>query len=764
MQNEKDLIDFETPLPTPAQSAADIAFGPIPEINVPVLKPSKPISRGIRLFQNSAKKAVISTKNEFNRLSKWLLSNIPEPISSAVNKRVKDLQKKVKGIYDRLTPKQIQIPRPIQQDTALKGYLKTFKIDGVGGIDPESFLSSSKQSVIELIKEQKLPIKIKLILTCKFEKNNPTTGKIDNENGHFQSRVEVITESTDIDEILGVMIGRIIELISVYQKKGSGWKFEVIKRLDININPFNHLSASSFIPLPTALSTKKAIINVKNEHDNECFKWAVTSAVFPRKNPQVLTETVRENAKTFDWTGIRFPVSLKQIDTFERQNNYAINVYGFEGEVYPLRISRKQSEETIDLLLLSNDEGSHYCWIKSMSRLLSSQVSGKQHAREFCRRCLNNFHNKEALDKHQEFCSNHEAVKTVMPEHGTILKFKHFNRSMRVPFVVYADFECFTEPVSGCMPASDCSSTTKYQSHKPSGFSFLIKCFDDSIFAPILVSQTAESPSSDIPQLFIERLEEEIVDLYRKFKFAKKMVMSPKDRLVYQNAQECHICGGGLGNDRVRDHCHLTGKFRGAAHSKCNLDYRVPKFFPVIFHNLSGYDSHLFIKNLGKTEGKIDCIPTNEEKYISFTKEIVVDSFIDKDGNTRQVKRDQRFIDSYKFMASSLESLVKNLPKESFKNLTACHENPEAIELVMRKGVFPYGWFDSFDKLSETELPPIVAFYSKLNGTHISEEDWSHAQKVWEAFDMCNMRDYHDLYLETDVLLLADVFENFRDV
>ena len=281
-------------------------------------------------FKIRRKKAAISTKNEFNRLSKWLLSNIPEPISSAVNKRVKDLQKKVKGIYDRLTPKQIQIPRPIQQDTALKGYLKTFKIDGVGGIDPESFLSSSKQSVVELIKEQKLPIKIKLILTCKFEKNNPATGKIDKEKGHFHSRVEVITESTDIDEILDVMIEGIIELISVHQKKGSGWKFEVIERLDINIDPFNPLSASSFIPLPTALFTKKAIINVKNEHDNECFKWAVTSAVFPRKNPQVLTETVRENAKTFDWTGIRFPVSLKQIDTFERQNNYAINVYGFE--------------------------------------------------------------------------------------------------------------------------------------------------------------------------------------------------------------------------------------------------------------------------------------------------------------------------------------------------------------------------------------------------------------------------------------------------
>ena len=79
---------------------------------------------------------------------------------------------------------------------------------------------------------------------------------------------------------------------------------------------------------------------------------------------------------------------------------------------------------------------------------------------------------------------------------------------------------------------------------------------------------------------------------------------------------------------KVRDHCHLTGKFRGAAHNKCNLKFRLPKFYPVIFHNLSGYDSHLFIKNLGKSEGKIDCIPNNEEKYISFTKEILVDKFI----------------------------------------------------------------------------------------------------------------------------------------
>ena len=75
------------------------------------------------------------------------------------------------------------------------------------------------------------------------------------------------------------------------------------------------------------------------------------------------------------------------------------------------------------------------------------------------------------------------------------------------------------------------------------------------------------------------------------------------DTLVYENTTLCHICNEELGEDRVRDHCHLTGKFRGAAHEGCNLKYKIPKFFPVVFHNLSGSDSHLFIKTLGNSEG-----------------------------------------------------------------------------------------------------------------------------------------------------------------
>ena len=101
----------------------------------------------------------------------------------------------------------------------------------------------------------------------------------------------------------------------------------------------------------------------------------------------------------------------------------------------------------------------------------------------------------------------------------------------------------------------------------------------------------------------------------------------------------CHICNEELGEDRVRDHCHLSGKFKGAAHEICNLKYKVPKLFPVVFHNFAGYDSHLFIKTVGNSEGDISCIPNNEENYISFTKQVIVDKFVNKEGKEVNVKR-----------------------------------------------------------------------------------------------------------------------------
>ena len=672
------------------------------------------------------------------------------------------------SVRDELDEKQFNIE---EQQTALRGYLKTYRIGGKRGYGPKIFLNNIKPKVIDLINKQKKPIKIKFIFTCKFIKKNPATRQTDENSGYFHSTVETITSSTDLSELFNMMTNRLLEKVEKFQNEGSGWQFNQVEYFDINIDPFEPFVGSSYINLPQKLATKKAIINVRNENDHECFKWAVTSAVYKQDiHPERKNKEMVENSKNFNWSGIEFPTSLKQIDRFEKQNPYyTINVYGYDkDDVYPLRISKKQKGYLINLLLISEDENNHYCWIKNMSRLLAAKVSKHKSKMHFCPRCLNAFQSEKSLEKHLEYCGANKEVKIDMPkdEDGNpkYIKFNNYNRKMRVPFVVYADFESFPEKIHTCSPDESESYTNQYQKHKASGFSYLIKSFDDKIFPPELVQYTAESPDDDIPQIFVNNLEQDIKKIYNKTKYHKKVEdMSEMDKKEYENATHCHICEEKLGEDKVLDHCHLTGKYRGAAHNECNLNYKIPKFFPVIFHNLSGYDAHIFIKNLGVTEGKINCIPNNEEKYISFTKQIVVDEFTNKEGKHIEVKRDIRFIDSFKFMSTSLEKLVVNLPKESFKNLNIFYEGEE-LKLLLRKGVFPYDWFDGLDKLSTNQLPPKDAFYSILNDENISDNDYKHAQNVWETFNMETMRDYHDLYLNSDVLLLADVFENFRDV
>ena len=143
--------------------------------------------------------------------------------------------------------------------------------------------------------------------------------------------------------------------------------------------------------------------------------------------------------------------------------------------------------------------------------------------------------------------------------------------------------------------------------------------------------------------------------------------MTMHDKTAYDNSTLCHICNEELGKDRVRDHCHLSGKFRGAAHEICNLKQKVLKFCPVVFHNLAGYDRHLFIKTVGNSKGDISCIPNNEENYISFTKQVIVDKFVNEDGKEVNVKLELRFIDSLRFMASSLDKFSSNLKIDQLK-------------------------------------------------------------------------------------------------
>ena len=426
-----------------------------------------------------------------------------------------------------------------------------------------------------------------------------------------------------------------------------------------------------------------------------------------------------------------------------------------------MREVSKSCKNTIDLFLYEEDGKFHYSLIKNFSRLIRSQITTRtDEPIQICKRCFSHFTKEELLEKHIKYCSNNATAFVKMPEPNTMLYFKNYYKKLPIPFVVYADFECFTKPMNSCSPNPKDSYNYNYQKHEPSGFCFYVKGIVDKKIKPIIYTKTSED--EDISKVFVEKLAEVTKGIYNDFyQKPKPLKLTKEEQKLFEKAVNCHICSRELKKDKVTDHCHFTGQYRGAAHNKCNLMCCKPRVLPVIFYNLQGYDAHLFKKQLARLEGDLNCIPSTEEKYISFSKSIKVGEYYClKLGKMCPINFEIRFLDSFKFLQTSLANLVSNLSKEDFHNTN--HVFKKNVDLLTRKGVYPYDYVSSLDKLSETQLPPKEEFYSQLYDEDISDDDYQHAINVWNTFNCKTIRDYHDLYLKSDVLLLADVFENFR--
>ena len=357
--------------------------------------------------------------------------------------------------------------------------------------------------MIDLL-EKNRQVKVRFVLTCDMERVDMKTGEVIVAQPHFSSKNEVNLDSTDVNEIYANSVDKVLESMAHFQMQGSNWRFTAVVRLDIHNIVYKPLKGSSYIPLPLELANKQAIINMKND-DDKCFKWCVTRALNPSdKNPQRITKDLIEQSEKLDWSGIEFPVpAVANILTkFERNNNICVNVFGYEKDVYPLYISKHESDTCVDLLLISDGETKHYCWVKNFNGLMTRRTEKSHHTMYYCKRCLTGYQAIESLHRHTEYCSQHDAQKIELPEPGTMLSFKNYNRSMRVPFVVYADFESFIKPIATCQPDPSTSFTNKYQKHTPSSFCYYIKCHDDSLYSQAPVTFTAESEDDDVAQIF----------------------------------------------------------------------------------------------------------------------------------------------------------------------------------------------------------------------------------------------------------------------
>ena len=664
------------------------------------------------------------------------------------------------------TKKPTPLPRTkIEEvDKALKGYTKSFEISIKNDKDPLVQLQNTRLAIENHITKILTSMKgLKFVETLKVTfKKQDGDGTL-YKTAYFNSKPKTIINNTEINEALQLSKQQILNMIAQWISEGSGWTIESVDNHYLNIVQYQPMKGSSYIKLPQELrNSAKGLINMKNE-DNECFRWCHIRHLNPQDiHPERIKKSDKEYINKLDYSGIEFPVTIKQYNKIEKQNEININVFGYENkQPYPIFVSKEKYEDCINILLITEEKNKHYVLIKDFNNFMYNKTKHKER-KHFCMHCLQCFSSERVLSDHKDNCITVNGMQAVkMPDKdNNILKYNNFHKQQPVPFVIYADFEAITEKISGCQPNNNKSYTEAYQKHTDCGYGYkVVCCYDDKYSKP-----TKTYRGKKAVYKFMEAMLDEVKYCKKvaKKEFNKPLRMTKEDEKEFQKAKECHICNKKYINEdiKVRDHCHITGKYRGSAHQECNLKLTVnPEEvkIPVIFHNLRGYDSHFIMQEIGaivknhaytnkkgeKCQMNINAIPNNMEKYMAF-----------------MLGNHLTFIDSFQFMSSSLEKLVSNLPRKLFKYTSQVFEGDE-FDLMVKKGVYPYDYIDSFEKFKE-QLPSKEDFYSILNDKHIEDKDYQHAQNVWNTFNIKNMGEYHDLYLASDILLLADVFENFR--
>ena len=365
------------------------------------------------------------------------------------------------------------------------------------------------------------------------------------------------------------------------------------------------------------------------------------------------------------------------------------------------------------------------------------------------------------------------------------------------------------EKTSTCCNNPEESSPTEINKHTPSGYSlFTHYSFDKA------KNKLDYYRGDNCMEKFCKDLREHATKVINYEK--KDMIPLAKKEERHHNKQKvCYICKKEFNTDnidkkhhKVKDHCHYRGKYRGAAHNICNLRYRIPKEISIVFHNGSTYDYHFIMKEFVKEfDGNFGCLGENTEKYITFS--VPLKKEIENKNKIIEVTYKIKFIDSYRFMSTSLSKLVDNLSEglhnnrcvdckpyldhmitkdeklifgcftctknyendfnkeliERFANIYKfCNGDLNKFILLLRKGVYPYEYMDNWERFDETSLPDKESFYSSLNMENIDDIDYRHGNNVFKKFKLKNLGEYHDLYVQRDTLLLADVFENFRNM
>ena len=551
---------------------------------------------------------------------------------------------------------------------------------------------------------------------------------------YLRTTLHRINSIVGIPRVLHRFEDEILERNANYIRHESGLIVDEIEECRLNVAKYTPLwVGGTFSKLPKFLADKKAIVNVRNT-DNRCFAYSILACLFYDKAYSTKRADPRQYDKYFSTKKldeIQYPVEIADIPEIEERLGISINVFSFFDDVgrarYPVHITDYNFADVVDLLFWNN----HYAYISSFQRFMSDITKSHQ-PKHFCRRCLCHFSREDILSKHTEMCTGATCQPILtMPPAGTRLSFQNDRYLQRIPFVVYADFECLTTLIGN--PDGESRKTMPYQSHVPCSVGLIV----------VSTMQGGDAfeyewyTGKDVCEKFLQRIcDIEGICVDYIFQNAR-MRMTHEDEIDFDQAVICYICGkpfddatqegqvtdgilqGRFNARKVREHDHISGKYRGAAHQTCNLRLRKTYKIPVVFHNFKGYDSHLLVAAFGKHKDReLTVIGQGIEKYLTINwGDHVV------------------FKDSLQFLGESLDNLTSCLLKsgrDKFTNMLSAFKGvpDDRTNLLLKKGVYPYDYMNTWEKLEDTSLPPIEQFASKLRGTDCTEEDYARAQAV----------------------------------
>ena len=622
--------------------------------------------------------------------------------------------------------------------------------------------------------------------------------------GYFGTTPQEVNGAQNLN--LNTIVSDLTAQVDNWNSRGSGFIIERLLKFVICITKFRPLHGSSYIPTPKHIVKKCCTVNVRNR-DQKCLLWSVLACLYPTTHNPDRISKYRQYMHTLNISGLSFPLATKDIPKFEKLNpNISINVLSLDDSDFCIEYCSPERHRPnhVNLLLLDEDgtDKRHYIWIKNMSRLVAHRThhDGQTHV---CNGCLHPFSTKKRLEDHFPNCVRNppQVVKYPDPnnEDKCTVKFHAYHKQFRLPFYLVCDFEAFLKPVGDDDSDNDDDEHSNrgsriVEEHEVCGFA----CHRVTDIAEYQIDPVVYSGSNVMAKFYDHVIRESniISEILEQNKDMSPL--TPEEREDYEATTHCRTCGTSFTqtNWKVHHHCHVSGRYLSPTCNNCNLQLKVTGkkrkamdsneknkkrkkndsngsvdddpnseenyldhgFLPIVFHNLKGYDAHFVIKHFKKqytkqdkgggkspTYDDVEIIPLNSEKYMMF-----------------QVGK-LRFLDSFQFMSTSLENLVSLLLKSGRQNFKHTTRYMGDDDLVFAKGVYPYSYMTSRDKFDERQLPPIEAFYDRLNDEPLDTKDYERAQKIWTHFNMQTLRDYHDHYLLSDVLLLADVMENFRN-